>query len=381
MEEEPATKTEDEQPRHCPVCGARVASRATTCLMCGANLNEQELAPEDEKKRELPGWIRGLAVIGLALLILAAGGFGFYKLMQANPKEAAPTVTPSHTPTSSPTSTATRTPPPTLTPTSLPPRVHQVQPDETLSEIAEDYNVSISDLLALNPDLDPELIQVGQVLLIPPDLSLLASSEPTVKPEDFIVHVVAAGETLSSISEKYDVPVEKIMLANGLPEGDETIRVNQSLAIPVDTPTPTSTPIPDVDATPTAPPLYPAPSLLNPVDGAILSPADGPLVLEWASVGILHKNEWYEVRLSQPGSRVISQTIHTHATSWRVPDTLLLETKDEKSECSWRVRVVREGQVRGSETQYERAGVASRKRSFTWLAPTPSPTPTSAAAE
>lgn len=376
MEEEPPVRTEDEQPRLCPVCGARVAARATTCLICGAVLNEQEPAHEAETKRELPGWVQGLAAVGLALLILAAGGFGLYRLMQSNPQEAAPSVTPSHTPTSSPTATATRTPPPTLTPTSPPPRVHQVQPNETLSEIAENYNVPISDLLALNPDLDPELIQVGQVLLIPPDISLLASTEPTATPGDFIVHVVAAGETLDSISEKYGVSVDKIRLANGLPEGDQTIRVNQSLAIPVDTPTPTPTPIPDTDTTPTAIPLYPAPPLLNPLDGAILSPADGPLVLEWASVGILRKNEWYEVQLLEPGGGVISQTAYTRATSWRVPGTLLLEAKTEKSKFSWHVRV-----VRGSDTKYEQAGAPSRKRSFVWLAPTPSPEPTSAPVE
>lgn len=66
---------------------------------------------------------------------------------------------PSPTPTPIPT-----VPPPTPTPAPL---LHTVQPGETLAGIAAAYNVSLADLIAVNNIQDPNLIHVGQVLVIP----------------------------------------------------------------------------------------------------------------------------------------------------------------------------------------------------------------------
>jgi len=273
--------------------------------------------------------------------------------------------------------TPSPTPPPTHTPTPVPPRVHQVQPDETLSEIAESYGVQVSSILALNPDLDAELIQVGQVLLIPPDLALLALNEPTETPDDFIVHVVVAGETLSDIAEKYGVSVELIKTANDLAEDDESLQANQSLEIPAGTPTPSPTPTVDVNATPTPIPLYVAPPLLSPLDGVVFSSADTPIVLEWVSVSTLRQDEWYEVQLFQTSGGTISQTVLTRATSWRLPSSLLLQAEDPQTDFSWRVRIVRERAGASEGSPYEKAGALSSTRVFTWLSPTPSPAPVS----
>ncbi|HET92358.1 MAG TPA: hypothetical protein ENN99_16710, partial [Chloroflexi bacterium] len=94
-----------EEPRHCPACGSRVAAMATTCLMCGADLTEEESTAEEKEepqaRRELPGWARALIVVALALLILSAVSFGLYTLMTAEPK-------PKDVP---PTSTSTSRPP------------------------------------------------------------------------------------------------------------------------------------------------------------------------------------------------------------------------------------------------------------------------------
>ena len=374
MVEEPETTTNDDAPRRCPACGSRVASHASTCLMCGTSLDEPEPVPESsetEKQRKLPGWVRALIVVGLTLLFLAAGALGFYRLMRVDPAELTPTVTPSRTPTPSPTMTPSPTPPPTHTPTPVPPRVHQVQPDETLSEIAERYGVQVSEILALNPDLDAELIQVGQVMLIPPDLSLLVSNEPTATSENFIVHVVVAGETLGEIAEKYGVSVELIRIANELSEDAGSIQANQSLEIPAGTPVPSPTPITDVNATPTPIPLYVAPPLLSPLDGVVLSTGDTPIMLAWASVSTLRKNEWYEVQLFQTSGGVISQTVLTRATSWRLPSDLLPQVGEPQTDFSWRVRIVRERASGSEDSLYENAGELGPTRVFAWLSPTP----------
>jgi LysM repeat protein len=177
MEESDNFTRSTEEPRYCPVCGSRVASLATTCLMCGASLVGGAAQAEAEvPPRQLPRWaislIRGLITVALALLILSAIGFVLFKLMtSAKPVPPTPTpATPTRTPTPTPTATLSPTPTPTFTPvptpTPVPPLTYEVEPGDTLSSIAVAYNVSMEEILALNPTLDPDLLQIGQIILI-----------------------------------------------------------------------------------------------------------------------------------------------------------------------------------------------------------------------
>lgn len=385
MAEESEASPPIEKPRQCPACGARVASMATTCLMCGASLEEEEEAePEEKVRRGLPGWARAIIVVLLALAILVAGGFGLYTLMNTAELETpTPTTTPTRTPTATPPLTPTQTPTITPTPTPIPPLVHQVQEGDTLIAIAVTYDTTVEAILDLNPDVDPDLLQVGQLLLIPVEpptpepTATLEPGVPTPTPPDYIVHVVAPGETLSSIAEKYMVSVALLRVVNDLSPDDDTIQVNQTLIIPIGTPMPSSTPTVDPNATPTPIPPYAPPPLLNPPDGATLLGDGRPVLLQWASVSLLRDDEWYAVTLFQPPGDVISATIYTRATAWRVPSDLLLSA--DESEFHWQVQVVREARGRGGALVYREAGAPSQERTFTWLKPTPTltftPTP------
>ena len=81
---------------------------------------------------------------------------------------------------------------------------------------------------------------------------------PTPQPtQDYPAHTVQAGETLGTISQKYDVAVSDIMIMNDI-ENENFIQLGQRLIIPVGglpspTPQPTSTPQP----TPTQGPVLP----------------------------------------------------------------------------------------------------------------------------
>lgn len=380
MTEDTESSLPTQEPRHCPVCGIRVAAKASECLMCGASLVE-EAEPEqvEEKKHAVPGWVGSVVAILLSLTILGAGGFGLYTMLSVEPEPEPTTVvvTPSPTATVEPSSTSTDTPVPTSTPTPVPPQTHKVEEGETVSDIANLYGVTVDDILALNPDLDPELIKPEQVILVPAPtpaiVNALGSGEaggPGSASGEFLVHVVSLGETLSSIAEEYQVSVSLIRAANDLAPDDETIRPDQTLIIPQDTPTPTVTPTADPNATVTPMPLYTSPALLHPPDEAVLS--DGmPVLLQWSSVSVLEDNEWYELYLWQPAGGVLSDTIRTRATAWRVPVDWLQEANNEAPRFHWRIRVVRET----AEQVYEVASVPSASYSFVWRKPTPTEPP------
>lgn len=366
MTEESDISLPSQKSRHCPVCGMKVADKASECLMCSASLLEEEEAQEEPAKGAgwVPSWVSSVVVVLLALVILAGGSFGVYSLLavEPNPEPDEALLTPTVTSTPTQTPTPTETPVPTSTPTPLPAQTHTVQEGETMSDIARTYDVAVRQILALNPDVDSELIRTGQVLLIPP---ARAAGELTV-------HVVREGETLSRIAEGYGVQLSRIRAVNSLPLHDQPIRVGQSLIIPLSTPAPSPTPGMALNPTSTPFPLYGRPPLLYPPDGKVFAGSDVPVLLQWASISVLRRNESYELSITQPAGGVISDTIRTRATASRVPLDLLQRASADVREFQWQVRVVRET----DEGIYQEASAPSEVRSFVWLEPTPTPAPT-----
>lgn len=128
---------------------------------------------------------------------------------------------------------------------------HTVQSGETLSMIAQEYGVSLAELMALNGITDPDDIIVGQELLLP----ATAQIQPTDAP--LAVHVVRAGETLSEIAQQYEISLTLLMLYNGLRDAN-AVYIGQELQIPppedeTDTDTEETTASPTVDEPTPAP--------------------------------------------------------------------------------------------------------------------------------
>lgn len=374
MTEDPDLLLPTEEPRYCPECETRVAAKASTCLMCGASLVEEgeEKQEVEESGRGWPAWVSSAVVLLLTVIILAVGAFSLYALLTTEPsaEELTPTVSPTWTPTATPSATPTRTHTPTSTPTPIPPRAHEVEEGETLSDIAAFYNLSVEEILALNPEVEPDLIRADDVLLIPaatPTPGATSTPDPdnpTPTPGDFVVHVVKSGETLLGIAEQYHVSVDLIRTANDLSADEETIQAEQSLIIPNEKAAPTPTPTANPNATPTPIPPYEAPTLLNPPNGIRIANAEDP-VLQWASVSVLRDDEWYQLTISQPDAGIISDTIRTRATAWRIPDELLEKATGQVNEISWQVQIVRET-LEDGEVVYKEAGEASEIRTFSW---------------
>ena len=73
-------------------------------------------------------------------------------------------------PTTPAPTTPVATPTPAATPTPTPPAAafdYEIVPGDTLSDIAESFGTSVADILALNPGLDPNTLQIGQIILVP----------------------------------------------------------------------------------------------------------------------------------------------------------------------------------------------------------------------
>jgi len=102
--------------------------------------------------------------------------------------------------------------------------VHLVVPGDSLSSIAEDFDVSVQTLMSYNGITDPDLIQAGDIILVPKEATLASVGNQTTD-------VVQQGDTLFSISQRFGVTVDAIMQANGLTDRD-TVRVGQLLIIP-----------------------------------------------------------------------------------------------------------------------------------------------------
>ncbi|MFV8356910.1 amino acid ABC transporter substrate-binding protein [Flavobacterium sp. XS1P32] len=107
---------------------------------------------------------------------------------------------------------------------------HKVEKGETISQIAQKYNVTPYDIFQLNPDAQSGL-KPNSVLLIPKNKSqqkVVVQKKPVAK---MITHNVAPKETLYGIEKKYDVSDEALKKANPFLE-KEGLQIGQTLVIP-----------------------------------------------------------------------------------------------------------------------------------------------------
>jgi hypothetical protein len=117
--------------------------------------------------------------------------------------------------------------------------------------------------------------------------------------------------------------------------------------------------------------------LLLPQDGAAFTLANETVTLQWASVGELREDEYYEVNIQditdETGQRWIVD--HVKDTKYIVPSSFR-PTTGVPHIMRWWVRTVRQIQSAESETpRYLAAGAESVKRVFSWTGAPPPSTP------
>ena len=104
---------------------------------------------------------------------------------------------------------------------------HKVKKGETLFSLSQKYFVSIEEIIETNPDTKYGLRE-GVILKIPNSFKKAEDKEN--KNENYFTYIVDEGNTLFSISRKYNVKVEDILKLN--PEAKNEIKVGQKLKIP-----------------------------------------------------------------------------------------------------------------------------------------------------
>lgn len=146
---------------------------------------------------------------------------------------------------------ATQEVPPTEAPAQE--QIHTVQAGDTLGEIADQYGVTVEEIVAVNEIPNVDQLAIGQQLLIPVPGSVLPTSTPEVvagetpeaQPEAEVeaeattegaaaaggTHVVQSGENLYRIGLRYGCSVEQMATANGI-VNPSRIAAGQVLQIP-----------------------------------------------------------------------------------------------------------------------------------------------------
>lgn len=103
---------------------------------------------------------------------------------------------------------------------------HVVQPGETLTRIASRYGTTVRAVMAANGLQDPDVLQVGQVLRIPPRTPVRQEASPVS------VYEVRPGDTLWRIARQHGTTPERIAALNGI-SLEATLRIGQRLRIPI----------------------------------------------------------------------------------------------------------------------------------------------------
>lgn len=111
---------------------------------------------------------------------------------------------------------------------------HIVTANESFYSIAKKYDISMEDLKSYNPSISPNKLQVGTKLALQNNKSSKNKSKKSnenevVSSADDVIHKVKKGETISHITEKYNVSFKELKKLN--PGLDVKLQIDQSIVI------------------------------------------------------------------------------------------------------------------------------------------------------
>ncbi|MBM7614062.1 LysM peptidoglycan-binding domain-containing protein [Alkaliphilus hydrothermalis] len=125
-------------------------------------------------------------------------------------------------------------PPPSTCPTGTAP--YTIKSGDTFYSLAIRNNTTIEAIQAANPTVDPNNLQVGQVICIPTGTPPPPPPPPPATcPEGTTAYTIKAGDTFYSLSIRYNTTIEAIQVANPTVDPNN-LRIGQVICIPRTTP-------------------------------------------------------------------------------------------------------------------------------------------------
>ncbi len=102
--------------------------------------------------------------------------------------------------------------------------VYTIRSGDTLYRLAQIYGTTVNAILALNPGLDPNSLQVGRMICIP-------GTAPVVCPPGTNSYVIRSGDTLYGLAARFGTTVNAIIAANpGI--NPNALQIGQTICIP-----------------------------------------------------------------------------------------------------------------------------------------------------
>lgn len=102
---------------------------------------------------------------------------------------------------------------------------HVIRPGDTLFRLSQEFGVSVEAIMRANPGIDPNRLQIGQRICIP------RAVPPTPSCPNGFFYTIRAGDTLFELSQRFNVSVQAIINAN--PGIDPNrLQIGQTICIP-----------------------------------------------------------------------------------------------------------------------------------------------------
>ena len=101
---------------------------------------------------------------------------------------------------------------------------HTIKAGDTLYSLAQLYHTTVENILAVNPGIDPNNLKIGQKVCIPLTI-------PAACPEGTITHTIQSGDTFYNLAKQYNTTVEAIQAANpGV--NPNNLQIGEKICIP-----------------------------------------------------------------------------------------------------------------------------------------------------
>lgn len=103
--------------------------------------------------------------------------------------------------------------------------IHTIEKGDTLYSLSKKYNTPIDSILKKNKISDPSKIKIGQKIIIP------VKNEEKKDTDSYITYIIQKGDTLFALAKKFGINLSQILKLNGI--NDKTpLKIGQILKIP-----------------------------------------------------------------------------------------------------------------------------------------------------